>query len=222
MNFHSVSPVAVACLSLAVGCGGDPTHADVLPNSFGDSSTPRFSVDPMITDGSSVEFIEHIDAEDDAGFGNWLGMNLPFGPAQALLGTLESELGTSLMNRGEAHITVITPPEYVSVLRSHLSIEEIHQIARDMDIQGADVELVCVGRGQDEVDDRITQTYYLVVRSTQLLEIRREVFRRFTANGGEPSLFDPDSFWPHITIGFPETDIFSVRKGTNSCWGALD
>ncbi|MEM9494146.1 MAG: hypothetical protein AAGC55_33680 [Myxococcota bacterium] len=192
-----------------------------VPDGFGGDTTPSFALDVSITDGTAVEFIEHIDADNDESFDNWLGMNLPFAPAEALFQALEEHLGQALINRGEAHITVITPPEYVFTLRPYITIGEIHDIARSMNIQSAEFALVCLGRGQDTVADQLEQTYYVVVESEELREIRREIFRRYTANGGEPSKFDPDEFWPHITIGFPTTDIFTVRTGANSCWATL-
>jgi hypothetical protein len=41
-----------------------------------------------------------------------LAMNIPYIPVESLRKEVEKRLGSDLKNRGEAHITVITPPEY--------------------------------------------------------------------------------------------------------------
>lgn len=158
-------------------------------------------------------FIPHMEPRP---FGSYLSRNVHYPPVRAKLEGLEARLGRSLKNRGEAHITVITPPEYDRALKSHISIERIHEIARNQDIQRTDFQVVCMGRGRKDADE----TYFLVVTAPALLEIRRHVHREFIAAGGSPADFDPENFYPHITLGFTNKDLHQedgVIKNELSC-----
>ena len=124
--------------------------------------------------------------------------------------------------RTEAHITVVTPIEFHRVLRDKLTIQEIHQIATKLNIQQSKFKVVCLGKGESVVDSRAEQTYYLVVDAPNLLKIRKEIFRLFKSRGGNVSKFAPDLFYPHITIGYTNNDLYlesnGVIKGKNSCF----
>jgi len=157
-------------------------------------------------------------------FDNYLAMNLPFEPIRALHKAVEQRLGRTLLSRGEAHITVIKPSEYSTVLGKVLTMQEIDSIALALHIQRAALSVVCLGRAQYPINGTLEQTYYVVVRSEDLLRIRKAIFTRFVERGGEPSLFDPLHVYPHITVGFTKQDLHEevqgVRKGENSClWG---
>jgi hypothetical protein len=155
-------------------------------------------------------------------FDNYLTMNLPFAPAEALWKSLESALGTPLKNRGEAHITVISPPEFTGVLSKVLTMPDINDIATKLNIQSARFTPVCVGRAQVALEGKNEQAYYVVVQSDDLVNIRRAIFRKYCEKGGEPSLWDPQHYYPHITVGFTKQDLHEesngVRKGANSCF----
>ena len=166
-----------------------------------------------------VPFLAH---QGSGAFDNYLAMNLLYSPAEALWKSLEKQLGVSLKNRGEADITVISPPEFSSVLSKVLTMQEINKIAQSMNIQNARFTPLCLGRAQVMLGEKLEQTYYVVVGSEDLLNIRRAVFEAYQAKGGEPSLWDPLHFYPHITIGFTKQDFHEetngVRKGINSCF----
>ena len=49
--------------------------------------------------------------------------------------------------------------------------------------------------------------YYYIVKSMNLLRIRREIAQAFYSAGGSKKDFDPELFFPHITIGFIGGDI---------------
>lgn len=67
----------------------------------------KISADIHRTD--STPFIPHTESKP---YGSYLAMNLPFEPIEALRKELERRESVSLAHRGEAHITVITPPEF--------------------------------------------------------------------------------------------------------------
>lgn len=166
-----------------------------------------------------VPFFAH---QGSGAFDNYLAMNLPYPPAEALWKSLEKQLGAPLKNRGEAHITVISPPEFSGVLSKVLTMQEINEIAQVMNIQNARFTPLCLGRAQVTLGEKTEQTYYVVVYSEDLLAIRRAIFEKYRSKGGEPSLWDPVHFYPHITIGFTKQDLHEeangVRKGVNSCF----
>lgn len=149
----------------------------------------------------------------------YLAMNLPFAPANKLREQLEDTLRVqSLANRGEAHITVLTPPEY-KVLQSGpnpVTHAQIQALADKHRIQDAKFDIVCLGKAHIPGE----AAYYVVVKSTDLLELRRAVFELYKKQGGNTSLFDPDNFYGHITLGFLKNDLHDsngVKKGKNSC-----
>jgi hypothetical protein len=163
-----------------------------------------------------VPFVPHRDAGEH---GSYLAVNLRFAEFAALRRGLEARLGQTLEHRGEAHITVITPVEFRQVLSPHLSIEEVEAAAGA--IQGARFAVVCLGRGQSAPDGRAGPTYYVVLDAPALVAARQRVFDLYVARGGEPSLFDPAAYHPHVTLGFTRRDLHvqdGVFKGRNSCF----
>lgn len=170
----------------------------------------------------TMTFIEHT---GEGPMRNYLAQNVHYPPVEGLRETLESKIGTPLKNRGEAHITVVTPVEYDNVLSSRLPIAQINEIARTSAIQSLPFEPVCVGRGQLAIEGRDEQTYYIVVTAPKLVELRRQIARAFTEAGGDAAAFRPEDFNPHITIGFTRRDLHAedgVVKDAKSCAYSLE
>lgn len=168
-----------------------------------------------------VPFISH---EIPKPYGQYLIMNVNFAPVKKLFSSLDKYLAGALNKkaaRTEAHITVITPPEFDSVLSKVLTIKDINKLALEMKIQSFDFKVMCVGRASFKKDS----TYFLVVRSRKLQDLRKRIFDLYKKKGGEPSQFDPNLFYPHITIGYTNKDLHlgphGVKKGINSCWGKV-
>lgn len=174
------------------------------------SAASRVNVSGYLAQGSVMPFIGH------SGFGQWdsaLAMNLPYGPAMnarldiaALLG-LKLDYFKGWNPRGEAHITVITPGEYWDVLRQKLTMAEINVIALDLGIQSSDVRLLGIGSGRAVLNGKTEETFFFISESKNLRRIRREIARRFEEKGGMQGLFDPEKFYPHITIGYTQQDL---------------
>lgn len=172
-----------------------------------------FEVDPEALDGTKKPQISH---RGDGPFDTYLTMDLPFGPFEALRKQLEDRVGP-LKHRGEAHITVITPPEYFQVLKpAGITMEMIDELARKSKIQSSSFELICIGRGQAQA----LKTYYAVVRSEDLLKIRQKIAELYKESGGGHGEFRPGQYYPHITLGFTERDLHEsdgVIKDEASC-----
>ncbi|CEP07658.1 hypothetical protein [Parasitella parasitica] len=151
-----------------------------------------------------------------AGNASWLGMSFDYQYIEPVFEILNSTK-VPLLSRGESHVTVISPPEFSVLSTSGITIDQIDQIALNEKIQHSKVKIVCLGK--EDVDGKIV--YQLIVIAPNLVKIRQKVFQLFAKQGGNTSLFDPNSFWPHITVGFTSGDLFiqdGVYKGTNVCY----
>jgi len=179
------------------------------------STTQEGFYNPATTE--KAPFIEHTEEKPMKAY---LAMNLPYAPYQALLEQVQKTEGVTLTNRGEAHITVVTPIEYDKVLKKHLSIAEIHKIAAAAKIQDAEFTPVCVGRGQKEINGKLEKTYFVVVDSPALMELRGQIEEAYIKNGGKTQDFVPERFSPHVTLGFTARDLHNedgVVKNKASC-----
>lgn len=151
---------------------------------------------------------------------DYVMINIDYAPINALKQRVEMGYGVSLVDRGEAHITAITPPEF-EVLNQFLSANEINQFAFiEFGLQAINFKPLCVGEAiKTEGANRLT-TYYVVIESQELIDFRKELHAAYVARGGHRSHFDPESYWPHITLGFTQQDLHlsdGVFKGENSC-----
>lgn len=164
----------------------------------------------QLTDGRTVNFKPQ---------SNYLSMELNFKPSDAVRREVEKDLGMKLKNRGEAHITVLTPPEY-NILKDKISIQEINEIALKSHIQESLVKPICVGVGESKNNSAL-KTYYVVVLSQNLLNIRTIIANEYKTRGGDPEKFDANAFYPHITLGYTDRDLHlesdGVIKNTESC-----
>lgn len=193
------------------------THSFLL-YAMGSADKP-FTVSSEIFNTDSLAFEPHV---GKGPLGSYVILKVPYGPAEQIFNQIKYNYGVSIQTRGEAHITVITPPEFSDALGSVLKIEEINQIVTDSKIQQAHFSPVCVGRARATIDDKSQSTYYVVVSSPELVSLRGKIFDRYLQRGGEPSRFDPEHFYPHITVGFTLRDLQEqdgVYKGRNSCIG---
>ncbi len=152
-----------------------------------------------------------------------LAMNVAYEPVLELRKKIENQLYgknklkylTSWEAAGEAHITTITPVEYQNCMWSHkrkikiLHISEIEKIAIKHQIQKLDLKFHGVGSAGKNFNSKknLDHTYYVIVQSENLLRIRKEVFTRYLKQGGDKNCWDPEFFFPHITIGYTHKDI---------------
>lgn len=167
--------------------------------------------------GEKAPFIAH---SENRPLGSYLAMNLSYAPYKQLLEEVQQVEAVTLKNRGEAHITVISPVEFDKVLKKRLSMKEINKIAEKAKVQEAVFTPVCVGRGQKELSAQLEKTYYVVVDSSALLELRRAIQAAYIKKGGAALDFQPAAFYPHITLGFTSRDLHfeeGVIKNKESC-----
>jgi len=164
-------------------------------------------------------FVRH---EGEGKFDNWVGQSVPLAPVQKILKMIEERHGVKLTGRPEAHVTVLTPLEY-PLLQPILSIKQINNIV-ERDLQKRKFKVICLGRGEAMKDGRKEQTFFIVVSSPELLEVRRKLQAVFVSEGGKGGI-NPEEFFPHITVGFTKTDLHledGVIKDFRSCVSHLD
>jgi hypothetical protein len=141
---------------------------------------------------------------------------------------IEKYLGKELQDRGESHITVITPPEgkgwsYKDAqgINGLISQEELHKKYFNS-MQSKKFDVVCVGQ---RTNDSGNQVFYLVVDSNDLMAIRREIQSELESRAkfaNNKPVFDALNYYPHITIGFIGGDVHNVSKGPGTCIQDID
>lgn len=149
------------------------------------------------------------------GHRNYLAMSINFSPIDKFHQDLQKSLGIRLKNRGEAHITIITPPEY-SRIKHLISMQEINRLADDSDIQKTFFDIICLGEGSYRSDS----TYFLVVDAPELFHLREKIEDIYLQRGGQKNNFDSHHYFPHITIGFTKKDLHEsqgIIKDSQSC-----
>lgn len=154
-------------------------------------------------------------------YDSYLALNLPFAPAAELRSAVEAQFRVTLKHRGEAHVTVVTPVEFWDVLKPlGMTIQEIDQIALESGLQQLPVSAVCLGRGQLVINSILESTFYVVVKSPELVALRARIQQRFEELGGTPGAFNAETFYPHITLGYTERDLHDtdgVFKDDKTC-----
>ncbi|MES3036319.1 MAG: hypothetical protein V4736_00305 [Bdellovibrionota bacterium] len=183
------------------------------------AQTAVLNLDSTIKNGKSVEFLKF---SGPGAFDSYLTMNLPFAPMKTLLQQVQTTESVKLKDRGEAHITVVTPVEFWNDLKPYgVSIAEIDQIAEAMNIQNSAFQIICLGAGKKVIEDREEKTFYVVVQSDDLLKIRRKVQELLLSKeGGRASNFNPTKFYSHITLGYTLKDLHDsdgIIKDDKSC-----
>lgn len=150
---------------------------------------------------------------------SYLAVNLPTKVFEKLRQDIEKSQGLSLRSRGENHITVITPPE-LKKLSTKVKPQEIFALAERMKVDETPYTLLCVGKGALTEKGVEESTFYVVIESDRLFQIRRAVQVLYTSKGGAAQDFEPDLYYPHVTLGFTKRDLHyedGVVKDASSC-----
>ncbi|KAJ1725507.1 hypothetical protein LPJ53_000322 [Coemansia erecta] len=196
-----------------------------------DPGAPTFHLPAQALVSSNIPFLNHSTPKP---FQSYLQQTLDYTHFSDLFAAINATVGT-LQTRGEAHVTVVTPPEFDRALKpAGVTIKEIEEIALRNNIQKARLMPVCLGRfngtlpnpSKAESDKGAFILFSLVVADVygDLVNIRREVFKLYRSKGGQGALFQPEGFWPHITIGFDRRDLFiedGLYKGSNYCYAPI-
>ncbi|KAG0759054.1 hypothetical protein G6F24_009353 [Rhizopus arrhizus] len=144
------------------------------------------SVSRKILSTKKVPFVEH-----SAGNSSWLGMAIDYQYIKPIFNELNSTQ-VPLISRGESHITVISPPEFAVLSTANITIDEIDKIAIKNSIQSSKIKIVCLGKEDVVLKDERYVVYQIIVKSSDLVKIRQEIFKLYVKNGGNTALFDPN------------------------------
>lgn len=186
----------------------------ILIFGLGSSSWAKdYSLKKSIYNNSEVKFKVH---RGGGRYSSYLAMNINYAPVKELYNDFIKDQSLKLKNRGEAHITVITPVEYGDRLAGFMTIDEINKIAGEFSIQDSKFQVKCLGEGKSRKD----KTYYIVVVSDDLLEIRKRIEQLYLERGGDSKKFQSSHYFPHITLGYTKRDLHEsdgVIKDEKSC-----
>lgn len=172
-------------------------------------------IDSNVLNNAPLDFIEHVGPADKE-FANTMAMDIQYRPIIELRQQLEKKLNLqkplnflrAWNQNGEAHVITITPVEYFWILKDYVDIAKINQIARELDIQSSDLAILGLGRGQAAINGKNENTYFVIVKSENLLRIRRAIYQEYLKQGGNPVAWNPENFYPHVTIGYTgDTDL---------------
>lgn len=147
---------------------------------------------------------------------NYISYELEFKPYEKMRKALEKNLKHPLKNRGEAHITIISPPEFDKITQK-MDIEKVQALTEEFLKSMPEFKVVCVGSGSVKVKNRTEKTYYAVVESPALLEFRQKLEK---LTGLSKDIFNADIYYPHITLGYTSTDLHvedGVVKDQKTC-----
>ncbi|PIK14867.1 2'-5' RNA ligase family protein [Halobacteriovorax sp. JY17] len=181
----------------------------------------EFNLENDIYSNSLIKFIPH---HGSGPYGSYLTMQVNYEVVSKLWKDLEKKIGKKLKNRGEAHVTVITPIEYNEVLKNKISINEIDKIALDYKIQSSSFRVECLGKFGKNISGKLEETFFLVISSEDILKIRKKIAERFYTLGGDKSKFRATHFFPHITVGFSKRDLHEsdgAIKDRRSCFASI-
>lgn len=147
---------------------------------------------------------------------NYASFELAYPYYKALLNKLEVRKKLVLNNRGEAHITLITPPEY-AILLTKIPRETLERLIDEFLKTTPRFEHICLGTVSLKTAVKSSQTYFVVISSPELFKFRKSIA---TLSGLKPKQFDPEAFYPHITLGFTNSDLHledGVIKDAKTC-----
>lgn len=181
----------------------------------GFSRADFFTISQDIYQNSTLPFLPH---------DSYLIMNVNYSPVKKMVEQINNQRSIPLKNRGESHVTVITPVEYQNILKKKLSIAEINALAKEHKIQDSKFEMTCVGKGTVEIEGKEESTFYIVVKSPALLSIRKKIQQAFIKKGGTENAFVPERYFPHITLGFTKRDLHEhdgIIKDEKNCFADI-
>ena len=147
---------------------------------------------------------------------SYLSVDLEYPPFEETRVKLEKRIGHTLSNRGEAHITVVTPPEFKKLAAKLLPSEIEKLIHSELDLKPSGMKPICIGQGQVKTD----QTWFVVIEMKSATEARKSLAAAFVKAGGVVEDFNADEFHPHVTLGFDKRDLHlqdGVVKDSSSC-----
>lgn len=179
----------------------------------------KITVTPSMKKNEKMPFIERSSA---------LAMNIQYDDIKFIRSEISKTIKKPLTYlkswdaNGEAHVTTITPPEFKNFLSKYITEQTMNKIARNMEIQKSDLEVIGIGSGTKKFNGENGETFFVIVKSKNLLKIRESIYREYRKAGGPANGFNPSRFFPHITIGFTHSDIHEADGLVKDAAHSLD
>lgn len=172
------------------------------------NKTVSIKISKDVLQNSEMNFISHANA---------LAMNIQYQPILELRSDLAKATGLHLKffdkwnSKGEAHITTLTPPDMEKILvqkQKFMTAQRIDEIAQEMNIQSSNISIEGIGSATVVLNGRAESTFFVIVKSPDLLKIRQQIYNEYVANGGDAKAWNPAQFYPHITVGYTARDLY--------------
>lgn len=144
---------------------------------------------------------------------DYISLDLAYPYYKRIFDKLASTSKTNIETRGEAHITLITPPEF-KILSKKIPAATLHQMAENFIKTTPSFEHVCLGIGEKFGAGK---TYFIVVKSADFLAFRISLAQKAQL---PKNVFDAEKYYPHVTLGFTLRDLHiddGVIKDARSC-----
>ncbi len=188
----------------------------LIGSAFAAKPTLKLSKDILKTAPFSDQF-----SEDGA-----MIRNIDFKAVNNLIPQLErtfaKELkGQKLEDRGESHITVITPPEgKTGFFKGSRGIDLVLPTKKMIQMykkkmQEALYTPLCIGMQQNK--DKSKTVFYIVINSEDIIDIRNSIYYYVQRKDKTIPFHPTKNYFSHITIGFVGGDVHGVDKSSKSC-----
>ncbi len=116
-----------------------------------------------------VPFISH--DNPSKAYGTYLSRNISFEPISKVRKYIELQRNLKLKHRGEAHITVITPPEYnlMKQWNPRINIKSINHLVKPL-VQHMNFNILGIGslKGTN-TNSKESEVFFLVIKSSYLI-----------------------------------------------------
>lgn len=134
----------------------------------------------------------------------YAAISFPVKDFSSALKRAEEAASEKLLTRGEAHLTILTPPEYMK-LNAKFRKQLIHEV-QHLDWSKSPIKPVCIGHAKTELNGKSESTFYIVAEADAIAKIREK--------------YHLGEFYPHITLGYTKRDLHiedGVKKDLSSC-----
>tara|TARA_Y100000589_G_scaffold284446_1_gene283323 strand:+ start:2046 stop:2696 length:651 start_codon:yes stop_codon:yes gene_type:complete len=152
-----------------------------------------------------VPFISH--DNPSKAYGTYLSRNIYFEPISKVRQYIELQRNLKLKHRGEAHITVITPPEYnlMKQWNPRINMKSINHLVNSL-VQHMHFYILGIGSLKGlNINNQESEVFFLVIKSRGLRAIRKLIAAEWSI---PKHIFDSMKQDFHITIGFTVSDLF--------------
>ena len=141
----------------------------------------------------------------------WVGLPLAFAPVEQVRKDLEKMIGKTLQHRGEAHVTVITPPEW-RTLSQYIKMDVLDKLVVKEKMMSVKLKVKCLKKVTATIKGKTEESWFIAVDAPELKEYRNQAWRLYVGAGGLPEDFNWKRWSPHITVGYTSQDLHDEDK----------